>query len=64
MDPEFEDEFEGDADMIDLIRDAMLQADLDDIDSEFSQQDTLEVYDPDYYDDDVVSELDFTSQDE
>lgn len=64
MDPEFDDEFQGDTDMIDLIRDAMLQADLDDIDAEFSQQDTLEIYDPDYYDDDVVSELDFTSQDE
>lgn len=61
MDPE---EFESDEDMIDLIRDAMLQADLDEIDAEFSDEDTLEVYDPDYYDDDVMPELDFTSQDE
>ena len=61
MDPE---EFESDEDMIDLIRDAMLQADLDEVDAEFSDEDQLEIFDPNYYDDDVVPELDFTSQDE
>ena len=61
MDPE---EFESDEDMIDLIRDAMLQTDLDEVEDEFTEEDQLEIFDPNYYDDDVVPELDFTSQDE
>jgi len=56
MNPEFEDEFQGDESMADLVRDALLQADLED----FTDAAELEIYDPDYYREDEVEELDFS----
>jgi hypothetical protein len=55
------EDFEDDIDTEEEIRDAIEQADLDDMNAEFSDEDTLEVYVEDSYDEED-GELDFTSQ--
>jgi hypothetical protein len=55
------EDFEDDIDAEEEIRDAIDQADLDDMNAEFSDEDTLEVYVEDSYDEED-GELDFTSQ--
>jgi hypothetical protein len=55
------EDFEDDIDTEEEIQDAIDQADLDDMNAEFSDEDTLEVYVEDSFDEED-GELDFTSQ--